>query len=181
MSRYRAKCCRKTSRPSTSASRVFVMPSSCCSPLRYSSSALCTASINRAGQRIVGTALVIDAALQRTVRADQAVQRFQDVAIDHTRNLHGGLEDVEGEEGEQRFVVAQQLLGDLDVAVGKFGGRSCANVFSCLRPSRRNSQSSGQSTVTSRSVPQQRSRYRRAHPDRNGADGGSDKLRTPFP
>ena len=78
--------------------------------------------IDRAGQRVVGTALVIDPAFERTEGADEAVQRLQDIAIHHARDLHGGVEDGDGEECEQVLVGAQQLFGDLDVAVGKFLG-----------------------------------------------------------
>src|SRR6478672_5171547 len=53
---------------------------------------------NRTGQRIVGPALVIDAALQRAVRSNETIQCFRDIAIDHTRNLHGGLVDRRREE-----------------------------------------------------------------------------------
>ena len=89
---------------------------------------------DRGGQQVVGAALVIEAALQGPVCADEAVQRLQDIAVDHALNPHGGVKDGEGEEGEQLLVGTQQFLGDLDIAVGEFGGVGLRRLLvpSCL-------------------------------------------------
>jgi len=84
---------------------------------------------DRSGQRIIGSALVMDAALQRAVGANQAIQRLQYIAIHYARNLHRGLEDRHGKKSEERFVIPQQLFGDLYVPVREFGARRRLRLF----------------------------------------------------
>ncbi len=170
--------CRNTSKPSTSLSRVWDMPSlpGFASP-EFGGCLLDEAKMSaargwRAGSRNKRRWRGCD-------RCGSGLQGFPHIKIDGAGCCQGRVGDGLRQEGEQRLVLCEKFFGDVNVAVGEVLFVHQDGLF-VARASPRYSQSSGQSTVTSRSVPQQRCRYRRALPDRSAAGAEPRKSRRPF-
>jgi hypothetical protein len=70
--------------------------------------------------------LVIDTTLERAISADQRIEGLAHIKINRARCGQRRLDESSGQEQQQLLVIAQKVLGDADVLVGKLmriGGR----------------------------------------------------------